>query len=264
MDISKIDFSRYDVPQVLSVIFHPRPDYDYGGDADGSQVVMIPVEEGVEIGAKMHASSKDKPTILFFHGNGEIVSDYDDLGPFYARLGLNFFPVDYRGYGRSGGEPTITHMMRDAHQIFDFVKGWLEKEGFKGPIIIMGRSLGSASAIELARRHQSDMGALIIESGFASAGPLMALLGVRDKTLTGEGEFDNKYKMPDITIPTLIIHAEYDHIIPHSDGEALYEKCGSEKKTFLTIYGANHNNLLQYGMEDYMNAVRKIARLTSA
>ena len=46
------------------------------------------------------------PSILFFHGNGEIVADYDDLGPLYNRMGINFLAADYRGYGRSTGRPT--------------------------------------------------------------------------------------------------------------------------------------------------------------
>lgn len=56
---------------------------------------------------------KNAPTLLFFHGNGEIVEDYDDIAQIYLKLGINFLPVDYRGYGRSTGSPTVTAMMRD-------------------------------------------------------------------------------------------------------------------------------------------------------
>jgi hypothetical protein len=49
------------------------------------------------------------PTLLFFHGNGEIVADYEDLGPLYASKG-SVFPMDYREHGRSTGTPTVTTM----------------------------------------------------------------------------------------------------------------------------------------------------------
>ncbi|MCK7515883.1 MAG: lysophospholipase [Desulfobacterales bacterium] len=84
--------------------------------------------------------------ILFFHGNGEIVDDYDDLGPFYNRLGINFLAVDYRGYGNSTGKPTTSAMLADCHVIFKFVNDWLREKGYTGALIVMGRSLGSASA----------------------------------------------------------------------------------------------------------------------
>ena len=49
------------------------------------------------IGARFHIAGKEAPNILFFHGNGEIVSDYDDLGPVYNRIGINFLPVTTAG-----------------------------------------------------------------------------------------------------------------------------------------------------------------------
>jgi pimeloyl-ACP methyl ester carboxylesterase len=95
----------------------------------------------------------------------------------YNRMGINFLPVDYRGYGCSTGRPTVTAMMRDCHVIFEFVKQWLEKNRYTGSFIVMGRSLGSASALELAANYKDRIDALIIESGFAHAGPLLQLLG---------------------------------------------------------------------------------------
>ena len=77
------------------------------------------------VGGRFHMAEKSAPNILFFHGNGEMVADYDEMGPLYNRIGINFLPVDYRGYGRSTGQPTITAMMRDCHVIFDFAKKWL-------------------------------------------------------------------------------------------------------------------------------------------
>ncbi len=55
--------------------------------------------------------------------------------------------------------------------------------------------------------------------------------------------------------PTLIIHAERDHIIPFSDGEALFEACPAPDKTFLKIPRANHNDIFMRGLKDYLAAI---------
>lgn len=243
-----------DRPDILSRLFHPRP--DMSPHAAGL-TVMIPVEENVAVGACFHMADKDAPNILFFHGNGEIVSDYDDIGPLYTKLGINFLPVDYRGYGRSGGTPTVSHMLRDSHAIFDFTAAWLLDNGCTGPIIAMGRSLGSASALELGAARQARISGMILESAFAYGGPLLELLGadVASPDIVEEKVFGHIRKMESFRKPALIIHAEYDHIIPISDGRALFEACGSGSKTFLEIEGADHNDIFFRGLNRYMGAV---------
>ena len=176
---SKGDYTAMDRPEVLSVLFHPRKEYEGRIPNETAMDVFIPVEDNVGIGGCFHMARSDGPNILFFHGNGEIVSDYDDLGPMYNQMGINFFAVDYRGYGRSSGTPTIAAMMSDCHNIFDFARNWLIDSGYSGPMMVMGRSLGSASALELAFRHPEKIDALIVESGFAHTAPLLRLLGVR-------------------------------------------------------------------------------------
>lgn len=260
IDVSKIDYSALDVPLVLSVLFHPRADYGLDAGPDGSVNIAIPVDDKVDIGARFHLAGPEYPNILFFHGNGEIVSDYDDLGPLYKRLGLNFMAVDYRGYGRSGGRPTVTDMMRDAHRVLAFVQRWLTENKHTGPLIVMGRSLGSASAIELAHHYPHQVKGLIVESGFAYGDPLLALLGVDLNALKIKpGMFDNLDKIKTYHQPTLIIHAEYDHIIPFRDGQALYDAIEAGDKVLVKVPGANHNTIFAHGLEAYMSAVKDLA-----
>ena len=120
-----------------------------------------------------------------------------------------------------------------------------------------GRSLGSASALELAAAHEEEIDGLIIESGFAYAEPLLRLLGVNvDQIGFREDQgFQNIYKIQKFKSPTLVIHAEHDHIIPFSDGQALHKASGSEQKQLLKIEGANHNDIFYRGMQIYMETV---------
>ena len=138
------DYGIIDQPEILSVLFHPRPDYGHTPTGPPAHEVMIPVEESIAVGACFHAANSSAPNILFFHGNGEIVADYADLGPLYNKMGVNFLAVDYRGYGRSEGKPTVKAMMQDGHVILNWTSDWLEENGFSGPLAVMGRSLGSA------------------------------------------------------------------------------------------------------------------------
>lgn len=258
--------SVLDRPEILSVIFHPRPELSAPAPVKGMSDHLIPVEKGVHVGARFFAAHPHGPNLLFFHGNGEIVSDYDELGPLYNNMGINLMAADYRGYGRSTGNPSVRAMMSDCHTIFHYVGTWLHRQGLVGPLMVMGRSLGSASALELAAAHGSQIAGLIIESGFAYAAALLQLLGV-DLDRVGFKEasgFMNLEKIARYQGPTLIIHAELDHIIPYSDGEALYQASGSQDKRILKIEGANHNDILMRGFSQYMQAVQTLANHISS
>jgi pimeloyl-ACP methyl ester carboxylesterase len=263
-DRSHSDYSHLDTADVLLRLFHPRPEYGSSEKPKSAVDVLIPVEEDVVIGARFHMGAKSAPNVLFFHGNGEIVADYDELGPLYNRMGMNFLPVDYRGYGRSTGTPTISTMMRDCHVIFEFTKTWLEENGCTGAFVVMGRSLGSASALELADQYKPQIDGLVVESGFAYTGPLLALLGVNTAGLLEEMGMGNLEKIKTWEKPALIIHAEFDHIIPFSDGQALYDACPSSDKTLLKIRGANHNDIFMRGLDEYMKGTRNLCDRSSA
>ena len=267
-DMSKIDYAALDRPEVLMFLFHPRP------EPDGSlfqtaesetrlaerKDILIPVQKDIAIGARFHMAEKSGGNLLFFHGNGEIVADYDELGAVYNQMGINLLAVDYRGYGRSGGKPTVTAMMQDCHVIFHFVRKWLQQNNFTGPILLMGRSLGSASVLELAATYKDLVDGLIVESGFAYAGPLLTLLGIDFAALGFREEkgFRNVDKIKNFDKPTLIIHAEFDHIIPYSDGQTLHDACQSGDKKMLKIPGANHNDIFMRGSQEYLAAVKNI------
>ena len=260
------DYAALDRPDVLMFLFHPRKTPGPENGEGRFQEILIPVENGVHIGARFHMTHAKGPTILFFHGNGEIVSDYDDIGPLFNRLGINFMAVDYRGYGCSDGTPTVTTMMADCHRILDFAQKWKTDNRFAGPMIVMGRSLGSASALELAETSGDRIDGLIIESGFAWAGPLLRLLGV-DPERIGFDEasgFANVDKIKTFTKPTVIIHAEFDHIIPFSDGEALFEASGAADKLLVKVPGANHNDIFMRGLDRYLEAISGLAEKLSS
>jgi len=196
--------------------------------------------------------------ILFFHGNGEIVEDYDPVGPVFNRFGLSFLAVDYRGYGRSGGMPKVSTLFPDAHAVIEDIRAWLSREQRTGPLIVMGRSLGSTCALELASVYDDDISGLIIESGFAQTLPLLRCLGI-DTCLHGiceEGGFCNLEKIERYTKPTLILHGQHDQIIPIRSAELLQVHAGARGKEFHMIPGADHNTVLLEAGNTYFQLIR--------
>lgn len=261
IDLQKIDYSALDHPNIVLSLFHPRPAWGASAPHSAIQDLLIPVEKNIVVGAQVHMAGPDFPVVLFFHGNGEIVEDYLDLATIYLQLGFNFFPVDYRGYGHSTGSPSVTAMLRDAHVIFEYVRGWMKDQGYGGPLIVMGRSLGSASALELASCYAEKIDGLIIESGFAHTRSILRILGINMEALgiREEDGFRNLDKMRTFGKPTLVIHAERDHILPFADGEALFKACPASDKTFLKIFRANHNDIFIVGLREYMGAVKALS-----
>jgi alpha-beta hydrolase superfamily lysophospholipase len=257
--MTSYDYSKLDQPGVLQTIFHPRQETPPAPPPHNAVDVDIAVDEGIQVHARFHLASNEDPNILFFHGNGEIVSDYDEIGPYYNKQGMNFLAVDYRGYGRSTGSPTVTSMLGDAYIVLDTTKKWLAKAEHTGPLLIMGRSLGAAAAIELASSHSDDIAGLIIESGFATSLPLLIKLGVDIAGLgiTENDGFRNVRKISTFTKPTLIIHGQYDEIIPVNSAAILQAESPARSKELQVVPGATHNTLIAQAGEMYFSVIKQ-------
>jgi len=257
----EIDLSFLDRPEILEVIFpitysplHLLTDIFNPSLSEGA-TRFVEVETGVRIGCGFWPVGKEYPTILYFHGNGETAGVHEWIAPYYNQRKINLFVADYRGYGVSEGKPTITNMIQDAHPLFNGFKETLDKEGYAEKYFVMGRSLGSIPAIEIAFHYQDEIGGLIIESGTANNfRPLWGYLGKSEREIIENSEFLNKVKVRSIHQPTLIIHGENDQIIPVQEGQELYQNSAARDKRLLIIPGADHNDIMVVRQELYFQA----------
>lgn len=248
---------------VTRVAFHPRSEpFDY---APVGVPTLTPVD-GAAIAGYLHECQTTDTLLLFFHGNGETAADYDAIAPMYLDCGVSFWIVDYRGYGRSTGTPSFSCMLKDAEAIFADIPriGAAIGRDFK-QIIVMGRSLGSASAIHLASIYTSSLQGLILDSPYADGLALIARLGgPKLHRQDFPGLKDNIDKMCECNLPTLLVHGTKDYIIPITDAEALFEACPSQDKHLLKIKDAGHNTLILVGFAEYCRAVKDyIMRITA-
>lgn len=249
-------YSALDQPEVLSFIFYPRKNVSL--PPPGSSDHLISVDKDVSVTCRLYTHSLESPSILYFHGNGEVISDYDYIAPLFNQLEINLCVSDYRGYGASQGKPTFANMISDASLIFDSFKKILGHKHYKGPLFVMGRSLGSVPALEIACQYQKQIKGLIIESGFGSILKLLLHLGFPIGFLNfKDTEFPNLVKISSVTIPTLIIHGKRDSLIPCSEAQALFENSAAQNKQLVIIPGADHNSMMVVGLERYLNAVKE-------
>jgi uncharacterized protein len=251
------DYTALDRPELIRFVFYPRQWHT--NPPKNATDYVVPVGSDISITCRFYVKDAESPTILYFHGNGEVVADHDSLAPLYNERGINLFVADYRGYGASTGSPSFSSMVEDAHPIFDAFLGVLGDGGFSGRVFVMGRSLGSVSAIELASTYTDQISGLIIESGFASTVRLMTRLGFPKEQLGFKDPgFPNLTKIRTITMPTLIIHGERDSLIPFEEGRDLYDNSGAKSKLILVIPNGDHNTLLMEGMAEYFKAIEEL------
>lgn len=244
--------SVFDRPEFNESLFFPRPD---PGEAPAdAEDFLVPVGGGARVHARRHRSFDANVSLLLFHGNGEIVSDYDALADEFRGLGVELVACDYRGYGKSTGTPGFRDVLADAHVVLVHLQAG---EHLKDCVCVFGRSLGSAPAIELAVNHDEFEG-LVIESGFADPRGMLARRGVPAKEFDEETDriFDNAEKIGRVRCPLLVIHGQEDDLIPVSEGVALHDRAGSEPKRLVVLTGVGHNDILWGARDEWLLSLR--------
>jgi alpha-beta hydrolase superfamily lysophospholipase len=247
-------WAALDCPAVNRHLFFPRPDPGRRAPA-GAEDLLVELQGGVRLAARYYPTDASLPCILHFHGNGEIVADYDLLAPAFHAAGSSLVCVDYRGYGRSTGVPTASSLLADAYPVLDVVVAFLQQRGHGGPLVVMGRSLGSAPAIELAAARSDTVAGLIIESGFARTPALLETLGVPPAMAPPVSGPDNEDKMAEIQLPLLILHAELDRLIPCWHAEQNYQRAAAQSKRLIRIANADHNTIIALGGQRYWGGI---------
>ncbi|MCL4401190.1 MAG: alpha/beta hydrolase [Acidobacteria bacterium] len=144
--------------------------------------------------------------------------------------------MDYRGYGRSEGQPSESGLYRDADTAYQYL---LDAGYTPEQIVVYGQSLGSAVAVDLAARKP--VRGVILEAPFPSisavAGRALPVLG-----RIAVWGFDSVSKISRVRAPLLIIHGDRDRTVPFDLGESLFA-AAAEPKSFWRVRGAGHNDL---------------------
>ena len=207
----------------------------------------IDADDGTKIATRYWQSNNEKNLILYFHGNYLDMGYLDDFAENLNDYGYSVLAMDYRGYGLSQGTVTEKNAYQDSQLLYDLSI----KMGYSAQqVLIVGRSIGTGIATELALKNNSK--ALILISPFVSAYRVLTKV-----TLLPFDKFTNLEKISQITQPLFIIHGSEDSIIQPWHSELIFENHKGPKKRYL-VEGAGHNDILDYGMDEMFNQFNKL------
>jgi pimeloyl-ACP methyl ester carboxylesterase len=208
------------------------------------------------------SDSIGKGVILFCHGNGGNIGNRVSYLPIFKDLGLATFLFDYRGYGKSEGQPSEEGSYKDVEAAWQYLTQ--ERKIPPQKIIIYGESLGGAIASYIAQttaqqNPQNLAAGLILASTFTSisdrAAELYPFLPIR---LLSKFSYNSIERLPNIKIPVLIIHSTEDEIIPFHHGEKNFQVANAPKK--LVKLRGDHNGGFLDSLETYRNGINEFTQ----
>src|SRR5438067_13792055 len=194
------------------------------------------------------------PAVVYFGGRSEevswVVRDAAKLFP-----GMAVLAVNYRGYGESQGEPAEIFMVEDGCMLFD----WMASRAHVDPrrIAVVGRSLGSGVAVQVAKQRPAH--SVVLITPYDS---ILALAKRKFRVMPIEYMLRHRFESikfaPALKAPTYVLRATSDDVVPHSHTDQLVAKlaqlCADD-----TIPDSDHFNI------PYLEATqRRLAALLSA
>jgi uncharacterized protein len=243
--IAVLSAGTYLTVVVLAHFFYRRLLFPGAGRTDisppeGARALVAVTSDGVQAHALELGEEGGRPTVVYFHGNGEVAGDNVWIARELVRRGLHVVLAEYRGYGeaRDAGAPSEQGLYADASAVLDL----LASRGIgKDRIVLWGMSMGTGVASEMATRQRGSALILtapytsIIDMGkhYAPFLPVQWLMSDRFETLA---------KAPRIDVPTLVFHGTNDEVVPYTMGKRVSEAVAGAK--LITVPGGHHTDLL--------------------
>jgi fermentation-respiration switch protein FrsA (DUF1100 family) len=203
--------------------------------------IRIKTADGEQLVAWFAPPDGDKPLVIFFHGNAEVLSWRTARFKKLAQEGVGLLAVSFRGYAGSTGTPTEDGLIADGEAAYRFAAARYPARR----IAIWGYSLGSGVAVRVAAAHP--IAKLVLEAPFTStlevARARFPFMPVGWLMLDRFLSIDH---VKDVRAPLLVLHGEQDRVVPIRFGEALFA-AANEPKRFVRFPEGGHVNLDHFG-----------------
>lgn len=217
--------------------------------AQGIQVDehRLKMADGVALDARHFRVPEARGTVLFFGGNGFLMVTAEPFLDAMLTFGVDVVMFDYRGYGRSGGEPGVEALKKDALHMYGWTRETLGVPAER--LVLHGHSLGTFVATYVATERPA--AGVVLQSPVTSVTdlvdrltPWIADIFVSfdvDPKLAAE---DNAKRVPRLTVPTLFVVGEEDNISPKEMAETLHglAPAGLDAR-LVVVEGRGHNDL---------------------
>ena len=201
-------------------------------------------------GTRLHgwflpASGPAKGTVLHLHGNAANVSNHLPLVAWLPARGYNVLMLDYRGFGRSEGKPTLDGIVDDALAALQYLRTRPDVD--RERIVVFGQSLGGATALRMLARDAAGVRLAVIDSSFpsyrgiardATAGSAMAPLASLAASGLPGADKDPVAALKSIGVQVIFMHGTRDAVIPHANSDVLHAAAPSGQ--LWKIPGADH------------------------
>jgi alpha-beta hydrolase superfamily lysophospholipase len=224
------------------LLFHPAPAARrWAEPPPGFEVedVTFQTADGTPLHGRWFPCSGARGAVLVCHsraGNLSLELSAEHLAGWHREVGVSVFVFDYPGYGRSGGRPSEAGCYAAADAAYDS----LTRRVGPRDVLLFGRSLGSAVAVDLACRRPHR--ALVLVSPFTSIPAVVQrLYPVLPARALMRNRFDSAAKVGRCRRPLLVVHGTHDRLVPFAEGERLFA-AANEPKRFLPVAGARHDD----------------------
>jgi hypothetical protein len=221
---------------------------------DDGRFVKIAAGDAVRLTALYLPNPQARYTLLFSHGNAEDVGDNLDFLTGLHDAGFAVLAWDYRGYGTSQGVPSEKTLYADEQAVYEYLVRELKTPPDR--ILVLGRSLGSTAAVDLAARQP--VAGLILQGGLASGQRVLLPFPIFPFD-----RFSNMDKIGRVHCPVLIIHGTADEVIPFQHGEALFRAAHEPKRNWWVL-NAGHNDLVYRVGPEYGRKLQEFAAWVDA
>ncbi len=221
-------------------------------------------DDGVRLNARIFEGIPTEPHILFFPAEYDNEANLIRLAAGLTGAGMTLVSLDYRGLGYSEGAPSVAMLPTDGNLFLQATKNWMEGEGRTGQLVIMGRSIGCAVALDVALSHQEELLCLIMESAFDKTGDFMASKGLPEpeiSILNDSDPFANRKKMAAFKKPVLFIHSSGDTVQSLFQVEWLVAESRSKATQFQIAPGGTREELAAGVEELYFKSIKDYINL---
>ena len=210
---------------------------------DGTRVVAL-FGPALTPDGRPRTDAAQRPTILFFYGNGECLAACDLEFDRFRRLGANVLIPDYLGYGLSEGSASEVGCYRAADAALDHLRHRPDVDPDR--IIAVGWSIGGAVAVDLAARNP--LAGLAVLCSFTSMDEMVRrVFNVPGLALMLKHRFRSLDKIGDVHCPILLGHGSRDRIIPAIMSDRLAEAAGGPVTSFRV--DSDHNDFFPIGSD---------------
>ena len=213
--------------------------------------VFFRTQDGTPLHALYLPAKENKETLLFFHGKAGNVTYFEDFAKTYAKYGYGILLFDYRGYGKSKGRLTESHMYQDGAAALGYL---LKKKMIPAQkIVVWGYSLGNGPAVQTAADFNIlPLKAVILQSPFTNTAHMASYILLRRyrhgnwlqkwvsavfSPLFFNKKFDNLAKIRRIKAPMLIAYSRQDVVIPWQMSCALADKAPRGTRRYFSPRG---------------------------